>query len=277
MYWSCHRPLKVNIVFPALTTYEQVTDRRARWATFMISSLWEIHLTKFAFILNHLLKTQNRKILPWTRNSKQKLIFGNNGSRCFQHKIYSARSWQLPTGINIPLGCCLAPCQLSGSRCKALPGFCVPEQPHRVQCFGRASRSPNESACRFAYWGRDQSWEPCDWQVGKHQKHCFGQVTLWDYPGRKAAQSLQRDCQFPGVQEETKMFQSLTQDQVELGSGGLQTPRSTIPIPCLAAWKPQVHVLQDNSATHTWQQDDFACMFRHKGPAVPRGNTLPPA
>lgn len=37
-----------------------VADRRVGQAAFMVSSLWEINLTKFGFILIHLLKTQNK-------------------------------------------------------------------------------------------------------------------------------------------------------------------------------------------------------------------------
>lgn len=244
----------------------------------MISSLWEIHLTKFAFFLSHLLKTQSRKILPWTRNSKQKLIFGNNGSRCFQHKIYSARSWQLPTGVNIPLGCCLAPCQLSGSSCKALPGFCVPEQSHHVQCFGQASRSPNESAYRFAYWGRDQFWEPCDLQVGKHQKRCFGQVALWDYPARKAGYQLKacmRTASSQVCRRRQRYFRA--SPKTRTGLWGLADSTFNHPNTTLSSLEAPGACFAGHSATHTWQKDDSACMLRHKGPAFPRGIAFPPA
>lgn len=86
---------------------------------------------------------------------------------------------------------------------------------------------------------------PTSWKTPEMLLWAGDIVGLSCKKSRVPAQSMREDCRFPGVQEETKIFQSFTQDKVELGSGGLQTPCSTIPMPHLAAWKPQVHVLQD--------------------------------
>lgn len=245
----------------------------------MISSLWEIHLTKFAFVLSHLLKTQNRKILPWTRNSKQKLIFGNNGSRCFQHKIYSARSWQLPTGINIPLGCCLAPCQLSGSSCKELPGFCVPEQPHHVQCFGQVSRSPNESLTGLL---TEEAISPGSHATDKLENtrnvalgrwHCG--IILQEKQGTSSKHAW--GLPVPRCAGGDKDISELHPRQGRTGLWGLADSMFNHPNATFSSLEAPGACFAGHSATHTWQQDDSACMLGHKGPAFPKGIAFPPA
>lgn len=188
---------------------------------------------------------QNRKILPWARNSKQKLIFRNNGSPCFQYKAYSARPWQLPTCLNIPLGCCPAPCQLSGSSCKVLPGFRVPEHPHHVRRFGQASRSPNESAYEPAYWGPRlvlgaTSENPRNVALGRQ----LGGIVLEDQQG--TGSKTEQGLTVPRCAGRDKDIPELhLRPRWKWGSRGLQTPNSTTPTLCWAAWEAQLHVLQD--------------------------------